>query len=113
MPRRQDPALMGRSAPPPEPQAANRPELATPLTMKSLATCPMRDRSAAPSTLATPTTKLCAKLVIIGKQFLYVERYMKLLAPRWQMMSDPEPPATSLVPMAGRSVREHQSDVEV
>jgi hypothetical protein len=26
----------------------------------------------------------------IGKQFLYVERYMKLLAPKWQMMSDPQ-----------------------
>ena len=28
--------------------------------------------------------------MLIGKQFLYVERYMKLLAPRWQMMSDPQ-----------------------
>ena len=27
--------------------------------------------------------------MLIGKQFLYVERYMKLLAPRWQMMNDP------------------------
>jgi predicted unusual protein kinase regulating ubiquinone biosynthesis (AarF/ABC1/UbiB family) len=30
------------------------------------------------------------ELVLIGKQFLYVERYMKLLAPQWQMMSDPQ-----------------------
>ena len=29
-------------------------------------------------------------LVLIGKQFLYVERYMKLLAPNWQMMNDPQ-----------------------
>ena len=28
--------------------------------------------------------------MLIGKQFLYVERYMKLLAPKWQMMSDPQ-----------------------
>jgi len=28
--------------------------------------------------------------VLIGKQFLYVERYMKLLAPKWQMMNDPQ-----------------------
>ena len=28
--------------------------------------------------------------MLIGKQFLYVERYMKLLAPKWQMMSDPK-----------------------
>ena len=34
--------------------------------------------------------KLPRELVLIGKQFLYVERYMKLLAPRWQMMSDPQ-----------------------
>jgi ubiquinone biosynthesis protein len=34
--------------------------------------------------------KLPRELVLIGKQFLYVERYMKLLAPKWQMMSDPQ-----------------------
>ena len=34
--------------------------------------------------------KLPRELVLIGKQFLYVERYMKLLAPRWQMMTDPQ-----------------------
>ena len=28
--------------------------------------------------------------MLIGKQFLYVERYMKLLAPEWQMMNDPQ-----------------------
>lgn len=33
--------------------------------------------------------KLPRELVLIGKQFLYVERYMKLLAPSWQMMNDP------------------------
>ncbi len=38
-----------------------------------------------------PTTSSCpANCVLIGKQFLYVERYMKLLAPQWQMMNDPQ-----------------------
>ena len=39
------------------------------------------------STLADAyDVKLPRELVLIGKQFLYVERYMKLLAPKWQMM---------------------------
>ena len=43
------------------------------------------------STLADAyDVKLPRELVLIGKQFLYVERYMKLLAPKWQMMSDPQ-----------------------
>ena len=42
------------------------------------------------STLADAyDVKLPRELVLIGKQFLYVERYMKLLAPKWQMMSRP------------------------
>jgi ubiquinone biosynthesis protein len=51
--------------------------------------------------------------VLIGKQFLYVERYMKLLAPKWQMMSDPQLTgyfANFMVEVA----REHNnSDIEV
>jgi predicted unusual protein kinase regulating ubiquinone biosynthesis (AarF/ABC1/UbiB family) len=43
------------------------------------------------STLAEAyDVKLPRELVLIGKQFLYVERYMKLLAPKWQMMTDPQ-----------------------
>ena len=43
------------------------------------------------STLAEAyDVKLPPELVLIGKQFLYVERYMKLLAPKWQMMTDPQ-----------------------
>jgi ubiquinone biosynthesis protein len=43
------------------------------------------------STLAEAyDVKLLRELVLIGKQFLYVERYMKLLAPRCQMMTDPQ-----------------------
>jgi predicted unusual protein kinase regulating ubiquinone biosynthesis (AarF/ABC1/UbiB family) len=65
------------------------------------------------STLADAyDVKLPRELVLIGKQFLYVERYMKLLAPSWQMMSDPELTgyfANFMVEVG----REHQSDAEV
>ena len=52
------------------------------------------------------------ELALIGKQFLYVERYMKLLAPKWQMMSDPQLTGYFANFMVEVS-REHQSDVEV
>jgi hypothetical protein len=48
---------------------------------------------------------------LIGKQFLYVERYMKLLAPKWQMMSDPQFSGYFANFMVEVS-REHQSDTE-
>ena len=54
----------------------------------------------------------CALLVLIGKQFLYVERYMKLLAPRWHMMSDPQLTGYFANFMVEVS-REHQTDLEV
>jgi ubiquinone biosynthesis protein len=64
---------------------------ATPLTMKSLGDMSYADIGRQLSTLADAyDVKLPRELVLIGKQFLYVERYMKLLAPRWQMMSDPQ-----------------------
>ena len=34
--------------------------------------------------------KLPRELVLVGKQLLYVERYMKLLAPRWRPLNDSE-----------------------
>lgn len=34
--------------------------------------------------------RLPRELVLVGKQLLYVEKYMKLLAPRWKAMSDRE-----------------------
>ena len=34
--------------------------------------------------------RLPRELVLVGKQLLYVEKYIKLLAPRWKAMSDPE-----------------------
>ncbi|MGV9826068.1 MULTISPECIES: ABC1 kinase family protein [unclassified Gordonia (in: high G+C Gram-positive bacteria)] len=34
--------------------------------------------------------RLPRELVLVGKQLLYVEKYMKLLAPRWKAMSDSE-----------------------
>ena len=64
------------------------------------------------STLADAyDVKLPRELVLIGKQFLYVERYMKLLAPKWQMMSDPELTGYFANFMVEVS-REHQKDVE-
>jgi len=76
----------------PEAQAAKDLEkFATPLTMTSLGDLSYAEIGKQLSTLADAyDVKLPRELVLIGKQFLYVERYMKLLAPRWQMMSDPQ-----------------------
>ncbi|MDT5013394.1 MAG: ubiquinone biosynthesis protein [Mycobacterium sp.] len=76
----------------PEAEAAKDLEkFATPLTMKNLGDMSYADIGKQLSTLADAyDVKLPRELVLIGKQFLYVERYMKLLAPKWQMMSDPE-----------------------
>ena len=98
----------------PEPQAAKDLEaFATPLTMKSLGDMSYADIGRQLSTLADAyDVKLPRELVLIGKQFLYVERYMKLLAPKWQMMSDPQLTGYFANFMVEVS-REHQSDVEV
>jgi predicted unusual protein kinase regulating ubiquinone biosynthesis (AarF/ABC1/UbiB family) len=76
----------------PEAEAANDLEkFATPLTMTSLGDMSYAEIGRQLSTLADAyDVKLPRELVLIGKQFLYVERYMKLLAPKWQMMSDPQ-----------------------
>jgi predicted unusual protein kinase regulating ubiquinone biosynthesis (AarF/ABC1/UbiB family) len=76
----------------PEGQAAKDLEaFATPLTMKSLGDMSYAEIGRQLSALADAyDVKLPRELVLIGKQFLYVERYMKLLAPTWQMMSDPQ-----------------------
>lgn len=76
----------------PEGQAAKDLEaFATPLTMKSLGDLSYAEIGRQLSALAEAyDVKLPRELVLIGKQFLYVERYMKLLAPNWQMMSDPQ-----------------------
>jgi len=76
----------------PEGQAARDLEaFAAPLTMKSLGDMSYADIGRQLSALADVyNVKLPRELVLIGKQFLYVERYMKLLAPKWQMMSDPQ-----------------------
>lgn len=64
---------------------------ATPLTTKSLGDLSYAEIGKQLSALADAyDVKLPRELVLIGKQFLYVERYMKLLAPKWQMMSDPQ-----------------------
>ena len=98
----------------PEPQAAKDLEaFATPLTMKSLGDMSYADIGRQLSTLADAyDVKLPRELVLIGKQFLYVERYMKLLAPKWQMMNDPQFSGYFANFMVEVS-REHQSDVEV
>jgi predicted unusual protein kinase regulating ubiquinone biosynthesis (AarF/ABC1/UbiB family) len=76
----------------PQAQAAQDLEkFTTPLTMSTLGDMSYADIGRQLSTLADAyDVKLPRELVLIGKQFLYVERYMKLLAPRWQMMSDPQ-----------------------
>jgi predicted unusual protein kinase regulating ubiquinone biosynthesis (AarF/ABC1/UbiB family) len=76
----------------PEAQAAKDLEaFSTPLTMQSLGEMSYADIGRQLSALADAyDVKLPRELVLIGKQFLYVERYMKLLAPKWQMMSDPQ-----------------------
>ena len=98
----------------PEPEAAKDLEaFAAPLTVKSLGDMSYADIGRQLSTLADAyDVKLPRELVLIGKQFLYVERYMKLLAPKWQMMSDPELTGYFANFMVEVS-REHQSDAEV
>jgi ubiquinone biosynthesis protein len=98
----------------PEAQAAKDLErFATPLTMQTLGDMSYADIGRQLSTLADAyDVKLPRELVLIGKQFLYVERYMKLLAPKWQMMSDPQLTGYFANFMVEVS-REHQSDVEV
>lgn len=76
----------------PEGQAAkDLAAFAEPLTMTSLGDMSYAEIGKQLSTLAEAyDVKLPRELVLIGKQFLYVERYMKLLAPKWQMMTDPQ-----------------------
>ncbi|MCV7192395.1 ABC1 kinase family protein [Mycolicibacterium brumae] len=76
----------------PEAEAAKDLEsFAQPLTLKTLGDMSYAEIGRQLSTLADAyDVKLPRELVLIGKQFLYVERYMKLLAPRWQMMNDPQ-----------------------
>jgi ubiquinone biosynthesis protein len=98
----------------PEAEAAKDLEkFSTPLTMQTLGDMSYADIGRQLSTLADAyDVKLPRELVLIGKQFLYVERYMKLLAPKWQMMSDPQLTGYFANFMVEVS-REHQSDVEV
>jgi ubiquinone biosynthesis protein len=97
----------------PEAQAAKDLEkFATPLTMKSLGDMSYAEIGKQLSTLADAyDVKLPRELVLIGKQFLYVERYMKLLAPKWQMMSDPQLTGYFANFMVEVS-REHSEEVE-
>ena len=97
----------------PEPQAAKDLEsFAQPLTMTSLGDMSYADIGRQLSTLADAyDVKLPRELVLIGKQFLYVERYMKLLAPKWQMMTDPQLTGYFANFMVQVS-REHSADVE-
>ena len=97
----------------PEGQAAQ--DLAAftaPLTMKALGDMSYAEIGKQLSTLADAyDVKLPRELVLIGKQFLYVERYMKLLAPSWQMMSDPQLTGYFANFMVDVS-REHSGDLE-
>ncbi len=98
----------------PEGQAAKDLEaFATPLTMKSLGEMSYAEIGKQLSALADAyDVKLPRELVLIGKQFLYVERYMKLLAPKWQMMSDPQLTGYFANFMVDVS-REHKDELEV
>jgi ubiquinone biosynthesis protein len=98
----------------PEAQAAKDLEaFATPLTMKTLGDMSYAEIGKQLSALAEAyDVKLPRELVLIGKQFLYVERYMKLLAPRWQIMNDPQFSGYFANFMVEVS-REHQNDVGV
>ena len=97
----------------PEGQAAkDLAAFATPLTSKSLGELSYAEIGKQLSTLADAyDVKLPRELVLIGKQFLYVERYMKLLAPRWQMMNDPQLAGYFANFMVDIS-REHKNDVD-
>ena len=97
----------------PEAEAAKDLEkFATPLTMTSLGDMSYAEIGKQLSTLADAyDVKLPRELVLIGKQFLYVERYMKLLAPKWQMMSDPQLTGYFANFMVEVS-REHSEEVE-
>lgn len=95
----------------PEAQAsADLEKFTTPLTLQTLGDLSYAEIGKQLSALADAyDVTLPRELVLIGKQFLYVERYMKLLAPNWQMMSDPELTgyfANFMVEVG----REHQSD---
>jgi predicted unusual protein kinase regulating ubiquinone biosynthesis (AarF/ABC1/UbiB family) len=98
----------------PEHEAAKDLEaFAAPLSLKTLGDMSYAEIGKQLSTLADAyDVKLPRELVLIGKQFLYVERYMKLLAPKWQMMNDPQFSGYFANFMVEVS-REHQSDVEV
>jgi predicted unusual protein kinase regulating ubiquinone biosynthesis (AarF/ABC1/UbiB family) len=97
----------------PEAEAAKDLErFATPLTMSSLGDMSYAEIGRQLSTLADAyDVKLPRELVLIGKQFLYVERYMKLLAPKWQMVSDPQLTGYFANFMVEVS-REHDKDLE-
>ncbi|WP_407685117.1 ABC1 kinase family protein [Mycobacterium sp. HUMS_1102779] len=97
----------------PEAEAAKDLErFATPLTLQTLGDLSYADIGRQLSALADAyDVKLPRELVLIGKQFLYVERYMKLLAPKWQMMSDPQLTGYFANFMVELS-REHSSDLE-
>ncbi|MGB3484625.1 MAG: AarF/ABC1/UbiB kinase family protein [Mycobacterium sp.] len=97
----------------PEQQAAKDLEaFAEPLSMKTLGDMSYAEIGKQLGTLAEAyDVKLPRELVLIGKQFLYVERYMKLLAPNWQMMRDPQFSGYFANFMVEVS-REHRSDLD-
>lgn len=97
----------------PEAQAAKDLEaFAEPLSLKTLGDMSYADIGKQLSALAEAyDVKLPRELVLIGKQFLYVERYMKLLAPSWQMMNDPQFSGYFANFMVEVS-REHQEDTD-
>jgi ubiquinone biosynthesis protein len=100
----------------PEAQAAKDLEkFATPLTVTSLGDLSYAEIGKQLSTLADAyDVKLPRELVLIGKQFLYVERYMKLLAPKWQMMSDPQLTGyfANFMVDIGKEHKQHEGEID-
>ena len=66
-------------------------KLTTPLSTTEMASMSYTDLGRQLAAVAKAhDARLPRELVLVGKQLLYVEKYMKLLAPRWKAISDRE-----------------------
>lgn len=66
-------------------------KVAMPLGRRSMSAMSYADLGKQMAEIAkTHDARLPRELVLVGKQLLYVEKYVKLLAPRWRAMSDRE-----------------------
>lgn len=71
--------------------AADIKQVATPLTSIEFGEMSYTDLGRQMAAVAKAhDARLPRELILVGKQLLYVEKYIKLLAPRWTAMADPE-----------------------